>query len=114
LFRGKWARSISRTLAPPRASARAAVDPAGPAPTIMTSGLFARQLASARKICEQLICPVGSGGHLTPQSEADEDPASLSHGRTHERTLFPSDVVLERLVNLNEIRVPLILGVPRS
>src|SRR5688572_9916053 len=72
--------------------------------------LLPGKLPPAGEICEQLKGAVGTGRDLAPQAETDENPTALADIRTHERAFFPPDVVLERLVDLNEIGIPLICG----
>src|ERR1700674_5331999 len=65
----------------------------------------ARQLASADQVRRQLKRAIGAGRHLPPQPESDVDPTSLSNGGFDERALFPSLVVVERLIDLKQIDV---------
>ena len=78
----------------------------------------ARKFSAADEIREQLVRAVGPGGDLPPQPKTDVNPVALSDLGAHKRALLPSLVVLERLVHLDQIRVPLIVGnnevVPRS
>ena len=77
LLRGNRARSSTWTCRPASASVRAAVAPAGPPPTIRTSGTRAIVLSRAagegrvaspegHQIGQQLVGAVGAGGELTP------------------------------------------------
>ena len=52
---------------------------------------------------------VGSGWQLAPEPEADVDPASLSNLRFDQGAALVALVVVERFVQLNQIRIP---GIP--
>ena len=128
LLRGNAARSSSRTGMPARASRRAAVAPAGPAPTTSTGSRLARRMArtatairsldsrGARKSSHDLTCqrythaespvnlrPRSGLWHCDTRFTAELQPLPCAH---------PSRSIVRRLLGFGRLLVPCAAGVP--